>query len=392
MIPAIVWFLMLLGSANAQQLMEPGKLAAVRASLPVLEVDEANQLLHSDKVIWYTTREIRPAYQHQNGNGHSESTFHDPYYNISADPSDAGKLHHGNAALEFPWVSGRPGGAHNSWGVTSVKGFHFPKPAAVFRRDLNGRVGTPNVTRVLDWVFSDGTVFFEVIFQRMRNEDVVFEVRQRTKVDDVWEFDVFRPFATAEDLADALEEMPPNEHRDAAIVDLRADQDLPYRRLVDGNHTRKFAFDATTQIYSLPKLRTDDVVELLQRPFVSCFGIPFKDQAYAPSNDTKFVSLVPVNYAGAFVSSTGLSSDCMDCHDSACSHATEHQDRGWYGRVQGSKSDKILSWHPVEHSAISASGFHHPVRLRQAFVNAGLVVQVQGGRLPPGYKVTKVDE
>lgn len=384
--------LWLASSANAQQLMPADQLQAIRASLPILEDDDANALLHGDELILYDTATIPPAYQHQNGNGRTSATFHSPSYNISADPSDRNLPHGngGNAGVEFPWKVGKPGGAHNSPAVQSIKGFYFPGPAAVFHRDVPGRVGTRNTTILLDWVFASGSVFVEVIYQRIKSQDVVFEVRTRSKVDDTWEFDVFRPFASAEDLASALEEMGEGKYRAAAIADLRANKSLPLMRLVDAFHSRKNAFDATSEVYQLPPIKTDDVLQLLDREFVSTFGMPFKAESHAPSNDTKYVNLVPPLYHGAFVSPTGTTGDCMSCHESAGHHATEFQNRGWYGRVPGSFTEKINSWHPVTPSSISYNGGSRTVRLRQDWVDAGLITYVRG-QLPPGYKFTKVD-
>lgn len=382
-------------SADAQQLMEASKLAAYRASLPVLEDDDTNKLFHSDEVIWYTTREMPPAYQHQAGppivpSGYtSNATFHSPSYNISGDPSDSGKPLHGNAGNEFPWTVGKPGGAHSAVGVSSIKGFYFPKPALVFRRAVPGRVRTGNTTNILDWVFADDTVFFEVIYQRIGDDDVPFEVRLRRKAGADWEFDVFRLFASAEDLADALEELGPGKLRAEAIADLRADNELPYERLVDSRHTTRHAFDESTYIYNLPRILTADILAFSDRTFVSCLGIPFKGEAYAPSNSKDTVNLVPPKYHGAFVTPTGTSSDCMNCHESANRHATRFQHpRGWYGRTPGSYSDGINSWHPVEPRSISYSGGIIPVRLRQSFIDHGLI-EMAGRTLPEGYQFTE---
>ena len=375
---------------KAQQIMDPTRLEAVRASLPILEDDDANTKLHADEVVWYDNTSMPATYQHQNGNGRSFATFHSPAYNISADPSDRGRPGMGNGNNEFPWVSGKPGGAHIAAGVKSVKGFYFPKPAAVFNKTVAGRAFSNNQTIIYDWVFADGTIFYEAIYQRIRDEDVVFELRTRTKSGQEWDVDIFRPYATAEDVASILEEMGPGERRAEAIAHLRSEKTLPVMRLADDFHTRERAFEATSEVYNLPLIKTDDVIEILSRPFVSCLGIPFKAKAYAPSNDTEYVSLVPPNYHGAFVHSTGTSQDCMQCHDSSGDHVTRFQLRGWYGRIMGSASDKILSWHPIEPASISYNGGARQVRLRQSFVDNGLVVFVRD-RLPDGYQYTKVD-
>lgn len=380
---------MITALVNGQQIMEPSKLAAVRASLPQLLDDEAHDKLHDPQLVLYDEQEIPQAYQHQAGSGHSATTFHSPLYNISADPSDQplgrGRRGGGNANLELPW-SLAPGGAHNAVGVRSVKGFKFPAPVIVFRRSLPGRVGTGNVSQTLDWVFAEGSLFVELLYQRIGDQDVVFELRTRQKEGREWAVDVFRPFATSDELADAIEELGPGKYREEAIAALRRKETLPVARLVDSVHTRERAINRISEIANLPHMLTQDVLQLLDRPFQSVAGMKWKGDADAPSNESEYVNLVPPNYHGTFVGSDRVS--CMGCHDSAGRHATEFQDRGWYGRVRGSFSEGILSWHPVEPSSIAYNGSHIPVRLRQQFVSAGWVQMLQGSQLPAGYQFT----
>ena len=372
------------------QMMTPAEVAAIRAALPDLEDDDVEDMLRND-VTYYTTKQVPPVYQHQNGNGTSRATAHSPYYNISADPSDRGLPHGqgGNAGIEFPWRVGVPGGTHRALGVKSIKGFVIPKPVAVFERTVNGRVRTGNRTIIVDWVFAEGTTFVELLFQRIQGEDVLFEIRTRTKEGAEWAVDIFRPFATAEELASALQQLGEGKYRQEAIADLRdSTKTLPTKRLVDSTHTRENAFDVTSETYSLPVILTSDVLQLYEREWVSCLGMDFKGTAAAPSNETGYVNLVPVNYHGAFAGNDRGS--CMQCHDSAGRHATEFQDRGWYGRVPGSYSDKINSWHPFDPSCISYNGANRQVVLRREFLQQGLITWVER-TLPEGYRFTEVD-
>lgn len=367
--------------AFGQQLMAPRKLAAVRASLPDLIDEYRHDQLHDEDVIWYTNTEMPAAYQHATGNGYSVTSWHSPFYNISGDPSDRflGHGNGGNANVEFPWNIA-PGGAHLAESVNSVKGFLLPgKPVIVFRRNLPGRRGSGAQNAVFDWIFPEGTVFIECLTMAIRDQDHVFEVRFRERAETSWEFDLHRPYATADSLADAIDAMGPGELRSEAVADLQAERSLLVFQLTDSGHNIERAFDESSEVYNLPMLKTDDVLELLQVPFTSVLGLSFKGGASAPSNNTPYANLVPPNYHGVFVTRS-----CMNCHDSANRHATEFEHpRGWYGRVRGNRGG-ILSWHPIDPVSISYNGARRTVGLRPEFVRAGFVRWVT--EIPEGYQ------
>ena len=376
--------------AIGQQIMPQPTVDAVRAALPILEDEEANDKLHDPALVFYTQKEMPSAYQMRNARGLGRTTVHDPYYNISGDPSDAGKPLHGNWNHHFPWTVGKPGGGHNSRSISTVKAFKLPKPVAVFERTVRGDPDLNSRDIIQDWVFPEGTYFAEVLFYRVNNEDVCFEVRTRQKQGDQWAVDMFRSFATADALAQAIEELGPGKYRSEAIASLRSFTGLARDRLVDAIHNRQRAFDVTTTVAKLPTLATDDVLKLMDKPYTSVLGEKFLADASGPVNETGAANIVPTDYFGAHVNATGTSNDCMLCHESAGRHGSLFENRGAYGHIVGSYSDKILSWHPFALSSISGNGSRIPVNLRQSFINAGWIMRVTD-RLPAGYKFTKVD-
>ena len=393
-------------SAQSVQLMTPQEVAVIRAALPRLEDDERDQQLHSADVVWYDQRVMPPTHQMRNATGTGRTYFLNSFYNISGDPTDRGRPLHGSWVNEFPWTQGKPGGAHRSTTVSSIKGFDLTGPAIVFERNVRGDPDLRSRDIITDWVFKDGSRFWEVIMQRLKIDgelqDVVFEVRVREKAGDGWEVDIFRPFATADQLADALEELDGGDHRTQAISYLRGDDaKTTTERLVDALHDVKFAFDVTTDVLHLPVIDGQHVVGLLERPFVSCLGETFYKEATGPVNRTGFAHIVPNDYDAAHIAATGTSNDCMSCHESSGLHGMEHQRtvvfngrrvrRGAYGHIQGSWSDKILSWHPISVGSISPSGGYRQVALRRSFVQNGWARRLQGNQLPQGYNFTKVD-
>ena len=201
---------------------------------------------------------------------------------------------------------------------------------------------------VTDWIHPVGTVYFEVIYFHVRqtNTDVPFEVRARIRESGEWGVEVFRPFAEATALADAIEELGDgNQFRRPAISALRADERQTRTRLVD-YHT-KHAFDVTAAVSELPTLKLDDVLVLMDREWTTCLGTNWKGDAVAPQNNTGYHNLFPPNYLASHVGNDRTS--CMNCHDSAGNHATDHDIfRGWYMFVRGSGSDKIFSFWPQQ--------------------------------------------
>lgn len=362
--------------AQSFQLMDRGQVERFRASFPQLEDDELNEKLHSDRLVLYTTTEMPPAYQMRNAVGRGATTVHSPFYNVSGDATDRGRPGMGNWNNELPWTVGKPGGAHISPTVTTVKGFLFEQPANVFLRDVQGDIDMRSIDVIHDWIFADQSFFVEVIYQRIEDRDYAFEIRTRLKNDDQWEFDIFRQFATAAELADELEKLGPGTHRAEAIADLRdKTKTLPTMRLIDSTHERRQAINVSSEVYEIPKILTKDILALrdLDRKWPSCFGMKFKGGASAPSNTTRFVNLVPPQYHGVMVHTTGTSGDCLDCHESAGRHGSLFQNRGAYGHIVGSYSDAILSWHPFAPSCISGGGGRIQPTIRQSFLSNGLV-------------------
>lgn len=424
--PTLTLAICLMTGAASAQIMEPGKQQRLTALLPRLADKEFNAYLTDPRVLWYTNAEMPAAYQHAIGNGYVQTTLHSPFYNISGDPSDRGAVNNrpgdlgrrggGNGNVEFPW-NVAPGGAANSPSVNSFKGLWLPKddsgrlrPVVWFRQDVPGRGAGERIVRgggglaegpprrlrdgrslnyAYGWTFPPGAVLIEALTMRTPNDtDVVFAIRFRVREPDAWGVEIFRPFATAEQLAAAIESFEGRDvRREAAIAQLRAAGPLTEMRLADLTHTRKLGFDVTTGTCDLPTLSTDDVLSLINRPFVSCLGEKWKVgtngvAALAATNPTNNFNVIPPNFHGAFA---GNDRDgCIKCHDSTNRHVTEfEQPRGWYGRIRG--SDGIFSFHPFDPRSISYAGGALPVRISGRLEAAGIVAAYNPS-MHPGYQ------
>ena len=391
--------LLLAVPANGQ-LMNPRKQAALVRMLPRLEDRQFDAVLHNRRMLWYTNAEIPAAFQHAIGNGYVDTTFHYVFHNFSGDDDERifdvdarGMMGGGNANQEFPW-NVAPGGSHNAVGVNSYKGLLLPLdangrmlPVVYFRQDLPARGGNERIVRgggVLPtgringmnrgwgWVFPVDSILVEVLTMRdSRKYDHPFAVRFRIREHNAWGVEIFRPFATHDQLVKAMESLPgPNKTRTAAIKSLRGYTTVSMERLIDRRHRKQITFDVTAGIAPLPEISEPDVLALIDRPFVSCLGAKWRGEAIAPSNRTGKFNIVPPNHFAAFAGNERES--CMRCHETVNFHATAfEQPRGWYGRVRG--SDGIFSFHPIELSSISADGTPRRVVIRSALLNAGIV-------------------
>jgi hypothetical protein len=345
----------------AQPFVSPEKEARLRQLVPVPEY--AN-----DPDIWfYTEREVPRAGQFA-GPGASSTTFVWGGYNISGDPPEQAKGHgrggHPNNYVEFPWAG--PGGTDRCANVKSVKFLKLPKnlPIVYYRKRVRGdHDNNLPFTDVLAWVYPVGTKFGEVLTQRGPDGyDYAFEMRVRERLSGAWAVEIYRPFATAESLLAAVQNLPPFAGQAELVQHLSAENSLPVRTLSDRHRTSKAFSDTAAEDY-LPAIDESIVRKLLtERQWEPALGESWRANCAAPTTRAGF-HIVPANYEAAFLGSDQTS--CKRCHESALMHADDFdRPRQWYGFVRG--SDQILSFHPIEPNAISQHGAHVPPRIRQA--------------------------
>ncbi len=369
---AILLALLMAGSASAQ-LIPADREARIRKVMPQFASDEINAVAHDGTLLLYTEAEMPKAYQF-NGTAHS------PYYRISANPDPTGN------ANEFPWAEAA--GTDHTENLEAVRFVWLPKQAnghpwpVTFRREKLATKFSdepPSVT----WTFPRGTIVGEVFTIRSPSgKDYAFEVRTRTKFEEGWRMEVYRPFETARDLAKRLRELG---HAELASS---VDKPLAGSQIVLRNpHPTKVVSEVASW-QALPKMPAPVVESLLAgAKFRECSDLPWNrgngQEQHAPAvrPDDSF-NIVPANYEGAVVPVSAAS--CVRCHANTLHMAEEFapnigraafsvadRHREWYGRVRG--SDGIFSFHPFEPSSISGNGGAIPVRYRQSLLNAGII-------------------
>ena len=181
-------------------------------------------------------------------------------------------------------------------------------------------------------------------------------MRTRTKLDGrKWRVQVYRPFPTESDLADAL-----------------AVRGLPYAsgprsiQSVNSGHVRN-GFSARAVTVALPALDEATVIDLLDNSeFVPAAGLEWNEDAMAPTADR--FSIVPIGYHGALIPANKRT--CMQCHEDAGTVVNLAGEERW--RLRG--DDGIFSFHVFEPESIGTGN----LRLNKKLVEAGLLAHAAG--------------
>lgn len=205
------------------------------------------------------------------------------------------------------------------------------------------------------WIFPVGTIFGEVLFEQGPDgQSYAFEVRVRRRYREGWDANLFRPFLSADALADAIVERRPEWRQSpklkAAVEHLRNTSNLkphaftsiPYERVfpgIDGALDQIPDFDDPTLVAEL----------LSETPFQSAEGSIWKEnrghlETYAPGSQADF-AIVPKGYTGGMIAVNEIS--CNRCHGAAGRPLADFSyPISLYGEVWG--EDRIFTWHPFE--------------------------------------------
>jgi hypothetical protein len=199
--------------------------------------------------------------------------------------------------------------------------------------------------------------------------------------------DVFRPFPTAEDLAEGIQQARPDWRQRPNLVRLMMHLQSPIimtRHRLAASHPRQ-AFAQSMGVDVLPPIEDDRlVVELLTGTvFRSALDTAWRNNSNglftcAPTTNASF-HIVPPRYDAGFVEVDPVS--CMRCHETVGQHAQSFEfGRDWYGRVRG--SDGIFSFHPFSLGSISFNGIGQSVSMRAELEVANVLERYDARRHP----------
>lgn len=280
--------------------------------------------------------------------------------------------------------------------VTNVKVFNFWAPPRQGGSTLPVRWWKASARGRWHWVFPVGTMFGEVLYQKGPDDRWhVFEIRTRKRYRDGWEVDLFRPFATASSLADAVVAKRPNWRNQAdlnrLVTHLRNPATLVPHRMVSEAYGAVFPA-INGALDKLPAV--DDsalIAELLDTTtFKSTEGAIWKEngglETYAPSSEGDF-QIVPRGYEMGMIPVNEVS--CNRCHEqTARPLGTIEGDIVLYGEVWG--EDRAFTWHLFQPNQFIYNTFDdsdsNTRRLNPRLVTAGLLKNERPAANDPNYK------
>lgn len=377
-------------AARPADMFSVSELTDLAARLPCIEDPALVEILESADTMFYDKNSIIPGYQDSFGDGFNfpvgmrPNTIQSNLIDLAV-PGGHGQLFVERGTFHFPF--GSPTGVDDVDG-TVVDFWKPPReggellPVVWWWHEPNGN------THRIEWMFPVGTVFGELLFiVDDAGAQHPFEIRTRTRTLTGWTADVFRPFPTAIDFANALAtkrqeqtEWASSTEIDTLIAHLNDTSTLTSASLTATHFTESFqTIQGAMDV--LPALTDTTILEELLATwgFRSARDAVWKEsggmRAYAAGSNAK-MSIVPRNYNAGLVAVND--SSCESCHvDAGRPFMDYYFNIMAYGELWG--EDQVFTWHPFDNgSFVDGSGnvvsFNDDNRsFRQDFVNAGLL-------------------
>lgn len=333
-------------SAAVNQIIPAHELARIRASLPKVAYQGLREVLRSPQTLWYNDEVMTPSYQDSVGAA-SNATWPDL---VAASESVIGGLYdRSKGQWHFPFAT--TAGTDHSTNIHVENFVFFPFE--------NGRIKTTWIKKVIrnagryqwDWTYPEGTIFGEVLFIRDGNDLLPVEIRTRKRYGQGWAMNAFRPFPTAESLADAIRKLQPVYFMNVTLRKLVAHLENP-NTLEPKTLAAKAALAPTFHqegwVDSLPEFGDNHLVRQLLKTtaFEAAYDTPWKQNgsqlAHAASTQAS-LSIVPNHYEAGLLEVTDAA--CMRCHQEGGRLVSEfYPALHLYGELWG--KDGIFSFHP----------------------------------------------
>lgn len=367
-------------TSSLPQLMSSERVARYRALLPKTSNEQLNQLLQSDRAIFYDATSIIPGYQDSLGDprGFRPNTIDRSFINLAV-PGGWERLFAKKGVFNFPFGTG---GVDRSDNVVKINVWIPPTdsnqqllPVALWRASFSR----------FHWVFPVGTQIGEILMLQFTDGELrVFEVRIKTRTLEGWINDVYRPFLTPSRLITGIESAVPNwnqePHLQKLLAHLKQSNSLSAYPMKSQHFSNTF-FAPEGALDVLPDFNNKSLVKKL----LSTHVFELANQQTWKENAGKVVhtpstlahdSIVPRNYeAGVFPTND---QSCNRCHEHAGRQIGDFQSALLaYGELWG--EDQIFSWHPFETQAFlkpdgSIKNFNDDNRrIRKDFLDSGLV-------------------
>lgn len=357
------------GADSKFRLAAPTDEAAYRKMAPRLPAGWARDLIEDPATLFYTEKEMPRLFQFQSPNLGWQGV-HDVNVNIGIPGNDPVA----NWNREFPWDT--PFGCQDVRGLGGCKFVRFSGPMVYWEQFHPGGW--------LSWTYKHDTVFGEILTQPgPKGEPVTFEMRVRVKDARSWAPRVFRPYPTAADLAEGIDNVFPDyqSHKDLVALKQHLDGPMPRGRASvtqDFAHTVRTAFRAEAKIDVLPAISADKVKKLLDVEYREVLpSATWRGEAESPAAPTATsFHVVPAQYAGGFVDVSRDS--CLRCHRDTNQDGGKFQmfhasgrvvDR--YGQIRGSGG--VFSFQPIDRGCCTQSPLGAAPVIRRDLLAAGLI-------------------
>jgi len=372
----------------APAIIDATQLAAYRAALPVVAYKRLQDIFDDPTTFWYDKATMIPSYQDSVGDG--------SYTPIGARPNSRahniivpeGRRLFTADGEHWSFPFGVTAGTENVPNRHVLNFLSLPKdsgdvlPVVYETSDDNRALGGLGLHK-WTWMFPKGTTVGEIMFLEEAGDLYPVEVRIRTRYLSAWATNVYRPFPTAERLAETVRASRPGW---ASQADLQAlVTHLEDSTTIEPKTIPSPAFDDLVvldgYIDEIPTISDSALVRelLTTTPFVSAYGLSWKarglEVAFAASTTSTF-NVVPANYDAGLIEVREQS--CVRCHRDAGRAINDFEPRAiLYGDIWG--EDRIFSFHPWDQDRFRI--FNNENRqVRPALASGGIVVRYDAAR------------
>lgn len=341
--------------ATAPDLIPTNTMQRYKDALPTVAWRQLQEILESPKTIWFDKTAMIPSYQDSVGDG--------SYTPIGARPNSRGRgiivpagrrlFDPDNEHWSFPF--GHTAGTDRVPNKTVINFMSLPEqngsylPIVYWTIDDNRALGGLGLHK-WTWLFPVGTTMGEIIFLEDAGELFPVEVRTRRRYLTGWSVNAYRPFATAQDLADAIRAKKPdfaNSPNLAAFVAHLEDNTTIVPKSLDSPDFNQ-VFQTSGYEDVLPPIGDNQLVRelLTTSTFVSSYGQAWKkngtQEAFYASTSESFSIVPSQNDIGVLEVREEF---CVQCHQEAGRAIHEFEpDAILYGDIWG--EDRIFSFHP----------------------------------------------
>jgi hypothetical protein len=363
------------------------ELAKLLQHLPRVSDKKIDGVLHSPDTMWYDESSLVFSYQDSFGNPQGLRANR-VGYDVGSNNSNADiKLltkyfKHGKFRFPFSVAAGSDFDetiyVMNFWAPPKSQGKAIP--VAWWKNQSHW-----------NWVFPVGTTIGEVLFMKSPDDQwLVFEVRSRVRAIDQWQTNVFRPFASATDMATEIKKQRPNWSKTdlSKLVSHLLDQESLVAATLDTTPYDEIVLPIDGHFDSLPHTTDASLMKsfLTTRVFSSVMGKTWKKngdkRTFAATTQSNF-SIVPKNYIGGLLETSEKA--CANCHVQTGRPVGQLDGRiVLYGEIWG--EDRVFTWHPFEVGSEAFGTFDESRRVNPRLQNAGLLVQKKPGAQDPLYR------